>query len=749
MKQVAWVACALLLLQVVSALKFGVLLGKRADPCTEDLWGEVQNFATVGGVTTGRNFRNCILAGRPTTGPQSHRTILLPAENPAYPNFIIADFSGRGFSALGAAFELVLGNPTADPAQYCTVTNVNGLATNPTATVTVSSDTDATVSIDLRTWASRAIELEDLPRPICANLPVHTGLNINTELDTTNQLNLVWTGLFSGAVYDCNANDRICSARDVESLDLPEVERAQLRARTTCCTSPPRAVRLSEGGAFGDEAVITLGSCINPTVQSCCGAVPVSLSTEKCCNSAIESVAFADGTCNCANNTDCAGNEFNCCRGTRFNEVLQGEDEDPLFFEGQCFNPVTHRCCDSGEAYDPGSLQCCPINGLQTLNLPCPCNNDAHCPFVSPEAEVRCCVQSSPNTLEQRRAETGGASLCSAFSNYPLGGAIPPQASRCLGVCYDSRFQICCNGVRCALGIEQCCNSTCCNRFTEGCFRSSGSNSRGFASNGREFGEIFSKCSSIEYLDEVKVFWFAVLPALLLAASLLSLALALVFVNKASARRSSFLERALIVLAVITFFLALPLYFSVVYKYGLVTAFAAIVAILTAGVRVRWLNVFAIVFLAIAVIFVVDPFYGNAWLTLTSDRIHYSPNNADILGTTDVRTSGVLHASNFLFADWEAQNVNPLLGRCVTFYNYFAIDRELYDFDRSDNREIHTFGYCSRAWIIGQIYIEGLIILFLIVTFIVAVLALIVRFRKLRFEPIELEIRDVAPGIVY
>jgi len=245
------------------------------------------------------------------------------------------------------------------------------------------------------------------------------------------------------------------------------------------------------------------------------------------------------------------------------------------------------------------------------------------------------------------------------------------------------------------------------------------------------------------------------LPALLLAASFLGLALALVFVNKASARRTSFLEVALILFAVITFLLAMPLYFAPVYKYGIVTAFAAIVAILSAGVRVRWLNAFAIIFLAVAVIYILDPFWGNAWLTLASDRVSLAGTNGNggfgnpfILGTSDVRTSGVLHATKFLFNDRDG-NVSPLLRRCVRFYNYFVVDPALYDFARIDNPEIVTFGYCSRAWIIGLLYIEGLIILFLLVTFILAVLALIVRFRKLRFEPIELEVRGVEPGIVY
>jgi hypothetical protein len=119
-----------------------------------------------------------------------------------------------------------------------------------------------------------------------------------------------------------------------------------------------------------------------------------------------------------------------------------------------------------------------------------------------------------------------------------------------------------------------------------------------------------------------------------------------------------------------------------------------------------------------------------------------------MVGVSDTRTSGVLHTSDTLFDDRDGV-LNPTMRRCITFYNYFVVDPQLYDFARIDNPEIVTFGYCSRAWIIGQIYIEGLIILFLLVTFILAVLALIVRFRKLRFDPIELEVRGVEPGIVY
>ena len=99
---------------------------------------------------------------------------------------------------------------------------------------------------------------------------------------------------------------------------------------------------------------------------------------------------------------------------------------------GDCFNPRTHRCCNTGFKYDPGSEQCCSINGLQryscgnktlyyhfltffhflfSLNAPCPCSQDSHCQIAGQAVngdvnqgyrmqDMMCCIQTAPAIYE-------------------------------------------------------------------------------------------------------------------------------------------------------------------------------------------------------------------------------------------------------------------------------------------------------------------------------------------------------------
>jgi hypothetical protein len=249
----------------------------------------------------------------------------------------------------------------------------------------------------------------------------------------------------------------------------------------------------------------------------------------------------------------------------------------------------------------------------------------------------------------------------------------------------------------------------------------------------------------VEHLDTVKGFLLFALPAILLLSTLSALALALVFANKSSPRRYSFLERILIVFAVISILLVLPVFFSPLYKYAEVVVVASLVAIITAAVRVRWLNIFAIIVLAITVIYIFDPFYGNAWITLAHGRIF----NTDLrltntlgtnLGMVDQAQSGILHSTAQL---WMNHTDAVLVGACTTFYDYFRSDLALVDLDRSDFRERTTFGYCSRAFIIALLFFEGFVAIFVLLQLVIAMLALIVRFRKQRFDPIELEVMAV------
>jgi len=229
----------------------------------------------------------------------------------------------------------------------------------------------------------------------------------------------------------------------------------------------------------------------------------------------------------------------------------------------------------------------------------------------------------------------------------------------------------------------------------------------------------------------VNSFWIFVLPIFLLAASLSSLALVLIFAGKASARAFNAIEYTLIGISILIVFLAIPCFFAPVYKYGVVMIFVALFTIVIATARIKWMNVVLVVVYAVALIYLFDPFNGNAFLTLASSRT--------AAGIVDHESSGILHATGKMYHD--IPNVLAFQ-YCSNYYNYFMFDPARRDVVRNDNPAVPAFGYCSRSWVFALLMFEGFLLLLTLVNFIVSVLALILRFKEDRgYDPIELEVR--------
>jgi len=459
-----------------------------------------------------------------------------------------------------------------------------------------------------------------------------------------------------------------------------------------------------------------------------------------------------------------------CCQRTKYNLYPNNQvqtDAITVAQNGQCFDPTKNeQCCSTGQRFNAGWQQCCVVSGVQSLEQPCPCSTNAHCATTSdPAAQPLCCT----NPLPSFQFTGADADRCDQFSQYPSSQyRSSPVVQGCRGTCIDQRYQTCCFGVTCVTQYERCCNATCCNRFVGTCKYARKSGAPGFPSNAGEgfyfqqptggpIESLYWQCSVVEHLDTVKGFLLFALPAILLASSLSALGLALIFANKSSPRRYSFLERTLILFAVLSVFLILPVFFSPLYKYAEVVVLASVVAIITAAIRVRWLNIFAIVILAVTVIYIFDPFYGNAFLTLAYNRqfsgingqtvgTNLIPNppvvngQPDLIGEPDVETSGILHATAQMHMN---SSYTLSIASCTTFYDYFTVDQSLLDLDRRDLKENVTFGYCSRAYIIALLFFEGFASIFVLLQLIVALLAIIVRFRKQKFDPIELEVMAV------
>jgi hypothetical protein len=475
-------------------------------------------------------------------------------------------------------------------------------------------------------------------------------------------------------------------------------------------------------------------SCYNVnSYVACCNGKQYDQTTYKCCGNGL--VVFHDEGCPCTSADQCSGtDELSCCLASKYPELNSTENA------GTCYNPSVHRCCNTGERYNPGEDQCCSINGVQSLNVPCPCGTDTDCQGGQASATENgfvCCQQVSPVPSEP--------TFCSIYANFPSGtGGFSVQ--RCLGQCIDPSYQICCNGNTCVKEYEKCCNQTCCNQFTGACHRANRGNTLGqrfnfanFATNANitEAALVQDICTNIRQMTPIRAFWIFVLPTAFLLATFLALAVALVYANKAAIRVFTWVERFLIFFAVILTLLACPLYFSPLYKYGGVIALICFWVIITAATRVRWINAVAIGALIFLQIYLYDPFHGSAYFNLAYWRVWTDSPHA---GMTDYRSNGLIHTTRMMFPNVTTTNQYQW---CTRYYDYFLEDPALKDFDRLDNPLRTTFGYCSRGWVMALYLISGFIFIASLLLLVLAIMALINRFRKEILEPVELEVRAV------
>jgi hypothetical protein len=502
---------------------------------------------------------------------------------------------------------------------------------------------------------------------------------------------------------------------------LSIAQRLDITSRTVCCTA---------GGT-------STGICINENVNSCCNGIPFFPAADRCCNSNTGLILGINDICPCAvtaqdPDTECPASEPTCCLPTKYPE-LAGLTENIV---GQCYNGDRHRCCDTGARYDPGTDQCCLINGVQSLNIPCPCGKDADC--VSPSLPndpqfvpyFRCCQQIFPTPLES-------PNTCTKYANWPSGEG-DYHVQPCLGQCIDIRYQICCNGVACVKEYERCCNSTCCNKYIGDCHEGIRPGSVGNPFNWVEFGNApewikYSQCTVIESMSILQALWIFALPTIFLLMSLLGLVLVLVYANKTPARAYSIVERLLFIAAVLTIIFAFPFYFSPVYKYAIVIVFVSLLALLTASSHIKWLNTLVIIALIFVLLYIFDPFHGNPFLSFASLR-------TPVTAVPDAESAGLFHVVGKM---WRNHTDVIITRYCTGFYNYFGLDPQLQDLDRNDNPHVYTFGYCSRGWTLALLVFAAILAILVVLLFVLAILARLLRFKRIEeFEPIELELRE-------
>jgi hypothetical protein len=654
-----------------------------------------------------------------------------------------------------------------DPSATPPLTVVQNTVTGPTLPaydiITFAlSDVVTPTLASMRAWNVDALAVEDRPRMLCW-----------TYGATWNGATLTWatgipggwqyTGFKIGVAYNCDSSSD-CGAAQVTSLPaavsglLTPLQRQARLSRTYCCKN----TALTGANIMG-------GQCINPSVQDCCGAAAYEISNEKCCSTSLESVSQVDGLCSCSTGADCPVGE-QCCLPVKYtiqttvytNGATTTNDYPHTgitgvagYLRGQCYRPTRMHCCDTGSVFDPGSHQCCRINGVQSLNIPCPCSQNSDCvtqhyPVASQTTNFTCCASSLPTPFEV----TSEAGNCNIYANYPTGQGVA-ETQRCIGACMNPTYQVCCNGAICMNDYEKCCNSTCCNIWTSTCFSSLRAGARGSRANNWNYGlinalvnpqvtgtpsgdpEIYFVCSEIEAITTLKGFWIFVLPSMLLLASHVGLALVLVFAAKATPRSFSKLEFIMMGLALVTAYLAMPLFFAPVWKFPIWIIFAQLLVFLTASARIRWLNILCVVIQAVTLIYVFDPFHGNAFLTLSSNRI-WQTGTVVTGAPDDVMQSGLLHA---IVKSWHTVDLTNQQAFCSTFYDYFIFDPNMRDLDRFDNGQITMFGYCSRGWVTAQLIFSYFVMMGVLIQLILSLIGVFIRFHK----NVESEIEEYEP----
>lgn len=609
----------------------------------------------------------------------------------------------------------------------------------PTTYDTLKAYLDFTIPVG---WLDSARELEEEPRSIC--------FSTNTAATAGGATQWIYTGFKWKVVWSCNndvanqkcppptaTTDTRLTTAGVLAADyvaygqwpMNATFAAARKAQTTCCTSTVGAWAIHQ--------------CVNPNVKTCCGGQGLSPAAEKCCSVTTEASAFHDDSCPCYRGTmasDCTAVGETCCLPSKYPELNTVSYTDQ---KGECYNSTTHQCCDTGHRFDAGAQQCCVINGIQSLNKPCPCANDTHCvgswADATDDEDFVCCRQSSPMPWEsayESRTSAGSivSNVCDKYANFPNGTG-PYEAQPCLGNCINKKYQICCNGVACVGAFDNCCNSTCCNKYVGACSRGRRSGSPGQWNNPNDFAEEFDVCSTTESMNTVKAFWIFVLPTELMFGTFACLAFCLAFAARSKhAHEFSITERIMVGVAVLTILFAVPLFFAPIYKYGVVVAIVSLFAIITASARVRGLNIVCVLLQVLALLYLFDPMHGNHLLNTSSGRL------SD--GTIDAQTMGVLHSTAKMFKSVGDVQTNQY---CQKFYQYFTFDPLVRDFDRFDNPEVTTFGYCSRAWVVALFLFEGAILMLLLVQFVLDMLALIVRFKAPSFDPVQLEVQGKQP----
>jgi hypothetical protein len=265
-----------------------------------------------------------------------------------------------------------------------------------------------------------------------------------------------------------------------------------------------------------------------------------------------------------------------------------------------------------------------------------------------------------------------------------------------------------------------------------------------------------TRCSIIENLHPIRAFWVFVLPSILAGAALLAAAIIIVYACKTDAKWTAF-EKVVFVIMIIQLLLGVSILWSPIYRYAVLVIIGSLIemVILAAVANVylppevdRFLPSFALGFCAVGVIItqiviligVINPITGNALLDTSANSPIYQnitecqPEKCQTITTPSLIGGGP--GETYITCQPRvcksvrrpSKNSVGLLNRdsgiwitvlnlyrreieCVQYYDYFQHDVRVLDLQRSDNPEVHTFGFCSQGYLLAILILAALIVM--------------------------------------
>jgi len=202
------------------------------------------------------------------------------------------------------------------------------------------------------------------------------------------------------------------------------------------------------------------------------------------------------------------------------------------------------------------------------------------------------------------------------------------------------------------------------------------------------------------------------LPIALLLATFLGLAFSLFFAKRQNQMNPiSGYEKAILTFAFLIIFFGWPLYFSPLYRYGVVIVWTGFFSIVAALAGIRGLVLAAAFVQLLLLVYIFDPFGGNELFNLAHTR---APENA-----FGAAYSGIFLSINALH---RGNDVAYPGARCTAFYAGWFVRTPQED-PWVNPPDKFTFGFCAREWFGALLIIEIINTLWIIILFLVTIVA--------------------------